>query len=64
MAHKLALCTSQASTGIQFRSTFKETLTALYGYFQKSSLRTHQLKEFQEIFQQPQLKVKEVYEIR
>jgi len=58
MAHKLALCTSQESTGIQFVSTFKETLTALYGYFQKSSL------EFQEIFQQPQLKVKEVYEIR
>ena len=27
-------------------------------------MRTHQLKEFQEIFQQPQLKVKEVYEIR
>lgn len=26
MAHKLALCTSQASTGIQFLSTFKETL--------------------------------------
>ena len=47
MAHKLALCTSQASTGIQFLSTFKETLTALYRYFQKSSLRTHQLKEFQ-----------------
>ena len=64
MAHKLALCTSQASTGIQFLSTFKETLTALYRYFKKSSLRTHQLKEFQEIFQQPQLKVKEVYEIR
>ena len=63
MAHKLALCTSQASTGIQFLSTFKETLTALYRYFQKSSLQT-QLKEFQEIFQQPQLKVKEVYEIR
>ena len=64
MAHKLALCTSQASTGIQFLSTFKETLTALYRYFQKSSLRTHQLNEFQEIFQQSQLKVKEVYEIR
>ena len=63
-AHKLALCTSQASTGIQFLSTFKETLTALYRYFQKSSLQTHQLKEFQEIFQQPQLKVEEFHEIR
>ena len=64
MAHQLALCTRQASTGIQFLSTFKETLTALYHYFEKSSLQTHQLREFQEIFQQPQLKLKEVYEIR
>lgn len=46
MAHKLALYNSQASTGTQFLSTFEETFAALHRYLQKSSLRTHQHKEF------------------
>ena len=40
MAHKLALYTSQASTGTQYLSTFKETFASLYRYLQITAMRT------------------------
>ena len=45
-------------------SKFKETLTALYRYFDKSALRSQSLTEFQKIFQDPEQKIKEGYDIR
>ena len=63
MAHRLALCTSQAANGIPYLSKFKETLTALYRYFDKSALRSQSLTEFQKIFQEAELKIKEVFDI-
>lgn len=64
MAHRLALCTSQAASGIPYLEHFKENLTAMYKYFDKSALRTTTLGEFQAIFEDPQIKLKEVYDIR
>lgn len=49
MAHRLALCTSQVANGIPLPIS-KETLTALYCYFNKSGLRSQSLTEFQKIF--------------
>ena len=60
MAHRLALCTSQAANGILYLAKFKEILTALYRYFDKSALRSQSLAEFQKIFEHPELKIKEV----
>lgn len=57
-------CTSQAANGIPYLSKFKETLTALYRYFDKSALRSQSLTEFQKIFQEAELKIKEVFDIR
>jgi len=64
MAHRLALCTSQAASGIPYLDRFKENLTAMYKYFDKSALRSTNLGEFQKIFDDPQIKLKEVYDIR
>ena len=64
MAHRLALCTSQAANGIPYLSKFKETLTALYRYFDKSALWSQSLTEFQKIFQEAELTIKEVFDIR
>ena len=64
MAHRLALCTSQAANGIPYLAKFKEILTALYRYFDKSALRSQTLSEFQKIFEHPELKIKEVFDIR
>ena len=64
MAHRLALCTSQAANGIPYLSKFNETLTALYRYFDKSTIWSQSLAEFQKIFQDAELKIKEVFDIR
>ena len=64
MALTLALCTSQATNGIPYLSKFKDSLTALYCYFDKLALRSQSLTEFQKIFHDAELKIKEVYDIR
>ncbi|PFX15955.1 hypothetical protein AWC38_SpisGene19803 [Stylophora pistillata] len=62
MAHRLALCTSQAANGIPYLAKFKEILTDLYRYFDKSALQS--LAEFETIFEHPELEIKEVFDIR
>ena len=65
MAHRLALCTSKAAAnGIPYLAKFKEILTALYHYFDKSALRAQSLTEFQMNFEHSELKIKEVFDIR
>lgn len=64
MAHRLALCTSQAANGIPYLAKFKEILTGLHRYFGKSALQSQSLVEFQKIFDHPELKLKEVFDIR
>ncbi|XP_022809136.1 protein FAM200A-like [Stylophora pistillata] len=44
MAHRLAICTSQAAHGIPYLAKFKEIFTALYGYFDKSALRSQSIR--------------------
>ena len=58
MAHRLALCSSQAANGIPYLAKFKEILTALYCYFDNSALQSQSLAEFQKIFEHPELKIK------
>jgi len=58
MAHRLVLSKSQAANGIPYLGKFKEILTALYRYFDKSALRAQSLAEFQKIFEHPELKIK------
>ena len=62
MAHRLALCTSQAANGIPSLVKFKEILTALYRHFDQSALQSQSLAEFQKIFEHPELKLKEVFD--
>ena len=64
MAHRLALCTSQAANCIRYLAKFKEILTALYHHFDQSALQSQSLAEFQKIFEHPELKLKEVFDIR
>ena len=64
MVHRFTLCTSQAANAIPYLAKFKEILTALYCYFDKSALWSQSLAEFQKIFEHPELKIKEVFDIR
>ena len=64
MAHKLALCTSQASDSVTYLKKYKETLTNLYYHFKHSSLRTTNLAKIEEVLNDKQLKIKEVHSVR
>ena len=64
MAHRLNLCTSQASNKVDYLKDMEETFTNLYKYFDKSANRASELKEIQKVLDSPQLKIKDVHEIR
>ena len=57
MAHRLPLCTSQVVNGIPNLAKIKEILTAFYCYFDKSTLHSQSLAEFQKIFEHSELSV-------
>ena len=63
MAHKLALCTSQAAESVIFLKKYKEALTNLFYYFKHSSLRTANLSKIEEVLND-KLKIKEVHSVR
>ena len=62
IAHRLALCTSQAANRIPDLSKFLETSTAFYRYLD-TALGSQSLTEFRKSFQDAKLKIKEVYNI-
>ena len=64
MAHKLALCTSQAAESVTFLKKYKEALTNLFYYFKHSSLRTANLSKIEEVLNDKKLKIKEVHSVR
>ena len=58
VAHRLALCTSQAAASVEYLKEYKDILTSLFYYFKKSSLRSSRLKEIEDVLQCPRLKVR------
>lgn len=64
VAHRLALCTSQAASKVDVMQQYKSILTSLYYYFKSSSVRSSRLAEIQNLFDQPQIKMKEMHDIR
>ena len=63
-AHKLALCTSQAAESVSLMQKYKDTLKSIYYYFKGSHCRSDKLKAVQGILDSPQLKVKEIHDVR
>ena len=64
MAHRLALCTSQAANKVEKMEKYRQLLTDLYYYFPKSAKRAAGLKAIQEVLQSPKLKMKEMHAVR
>ena len=65
MAHRFNLCTSLASKDIPYlKNTFEPMFRDIYYYFDKSANRAAELKELQKVLDEPQLKMKEVHDIR
>ncbi|KAJ8311704.1 hypothetical protein KUTeg_011059 [Tegillarca granosa] len=64
VAHRLTLCTSQAATKLDTLQQYKTVLTNLYYYFKGSSVRSSRLAKIQEVFDLPQIKVREMHDIK
>ena len=64
IAHKLALCTSQAAENLPPLKEYQETVTAIYYYFKYSSCKQRKLAAIGKVLNAPQLKYKEVHSVR
>ena len=64
VAHRLALCTSQAAENIPALKDYQESITSIYYYFKYSSGKQSRLAEIEKVLSAPQLKYKEVHSVR
>lgn len=64
MAHRLALCTSQAANGIPALKKYQEWMTSLFYYFKHSPTKEQQLHKVQNLLDHPVLKYKEIHAVR
>ena len=64
IAHRLALCTSQAAESVPAMKDYQEVITSIYYYFKYSPCKQDQMANIQEILDSPQLKYKEVHSVR
>lgn len=64
MAHRLALCTSQAANGIPALKKYQEFLTNLFYYCKHSAKREKELHKIQELLNHPTLKYREIHAVR
>lgn len=62
--HHLALAVRQAASGIPCLRTFQKSISTIYSYYSRSASKTRALKDIQKIVDDPQLKVKDIFEIR
>ncbi|XP_053396558.1 zinc finger protein 862-like [Mercenaria mercenaria] len=64
IAHRLALCRSQAAADIPLLHKHQQTLTDLFYYFKGSSKRESRLHAIQAILDDPCLTIKEIHSVR
>ena len=64
LAHRVSLASCDAAAAFPSLQKVKGTLLRLNNYFKSSAVRYSQLKELQEFFDEPSLKLKEPAQIR
>lgn len=64
MAHRLALCTSQAADAVPDMKSYHETVTSLYYYFKLAPARVARFSEIQQLLDGQELRVREVHGVR
>ena len=64
IAHRLALVTSQAANAVPYLVNYQNTLTGIFYFFKASANRVAKLSDIQDILDEPNLKIKEVHEVR
>ena len=64
LAHRLALCTSQAAESVAGMKEYHTAVTSLYYYFKNAPARVARFAEIQRILDEDQLKIREVHGVR
>jgi hypothetical protein len=64
VAHRLSLASSQAASGITTIAQYRKTLSALYGHFSHSTVKNYELREIQKVLDEPEIKLKKLYDVR
>ena len=64
IAHRLALVTSQAANAVPYLVDYQNTLTGIFYFFKASANRVAKLSDIQDMLDEPNLKIKEVHEVR
>ena len=59
-AHRLALASSQAATGISVIVQYRKTLSAIYSHFSHSTVHTQELLTVQKVLDEPEIKIKKL----
>ena len=63
LAHRLALCMSQAASDTTIRRNYQQIITDIYYYFSKSGKRSQGLNKVQEVLESNNLKIKEFHSV-
>ena len=64
IAHRLALVTSQAANAVPYLVDYQNTLTGIFYFFKASANRVAKLSDIQDMLDEPNLKIKEVHDVR
>ncbi len=64
IAHRLALCSSQAANSVPYLKDYQEVIVGLFYHFKRSANRADGIKTIQQLLDEPQLKYSEVHEVR
>ena len=64
MAHRLALCSSQAAEKVTYLKDYQKILSDIFYHFKRSALRREKIKEIQKVLDKPQLQYKEIHSVR
>lgn len=64
IAHRLALACAQAANEIKYLKKFKDVITQLFYYFQRSSVRMSGLQEMHDLLDSPDIKLKRASDTR
>ena len=60
----MALASSQAADKVKATAQYQKSLSAIYSYFSHSSIRIERLCEVQRILDEPEIKMKHLYQVR
>ncbi|XP_070546537.1 uncharacterized protein C17orf113-like [Ptychodera flava] len=63
LAHKLALCSSQAAKQVEYINNYQETITGIFYFFKRSAVRVSKIEKIQELLDEPSLRYKEVHAV-